>query len=70
MSTITLYSTGCPNCLVVERQLAASGVQYEKCIDTNIMIALGLKNVPVLEVDGKMMPYREAIQWLKAGGNR
>jgi len=65
MSNIILYSTGCPNCLIIERELMAKNINYSKCTDTNKMIELGIEKVPVLYVNGDVLGYHEAVVWIK-----
>ena len=59
-----LYSTGCPKCHTLERKLDEKHVSYEIVSDVDIMGRLGIQQVPVLEVDGKMLDFSEAIRWV------
>jgi glutaredoxin len=63
--TVTLYTTHCPQCKVIETKLAKAGITYEECSDINIMTQKGFVSVPVLEVDGQVMNFMQANQWLK-----
>lgn len=67
---ITLYSTGCPRCIVLEKKMEQLGVQYEKNTNVDDMQALGMTQSPMLCVDGKMYDFVEANNWLNetAGG--
>ena len=38
---------------------------YEKVSDVEIMKQKGFMSVPMLEVDGNIMNYLEAINWVK-----
>lgn len=39
---ITLYSTGCPQCKILEKKLDMNNYKYDKIEDEDIMIAKGL----------------------------
>ncbi len=66
---IKLYTTGCPNCLKLEERLDEKGIEREVISDmstvTNFLLSKGFRTVPVLEVDGELLDYRRAIEWLK-----
>ena len=36
---------------------------FEEISDTNIMIEKGFMSAPMLEVDGQVMDFNEAIKW-------
>lgn len=61
---IILYTTKCPLCLRLEKVLIDKKIKYKTFSDVEKMIKLGLKNVPVLQVNGKIMNLKEAIDWL------
>jgi len=61
---VTLYSTHCPICNMVETKLKEKGITYQEVNDTNIMLNKGFKTVPMLEVDNKIMNSSEAIQFI------
>lgn len=63
---ITLYSTNCPKCRVLEMKLDSKGVEYETCTDTDRMVELGMSSAPSLEVDGKLMGFKESMAWLSS----
>ena len=63
---IVLYSTGCPKCRILEAKLAKTGETYTIIQDVDEMEKLGITTVPVLEVDGKMMDFGEAVKWANA----
>lgn len=65
LNTIILYSTGCPQCKVLASQLDKHKVAYEVCSDIPTMQRLGIRNVPVLSVDGQQMGMKDALSWLK-----
>lgn len=61
---IVLYSTHCPRCSVLEKKLKQKGIDYNEVNDVAIMEEKGYLSVPVLEVDGKIMDFKEANDWI------
>ena len=61
---VVLYSTGCPMCRSLEARLMAKKIIYEKETDMKVMEEKEFMAVPMLEVDGKIMNYAAAIEWL------
>lgn len=61
---ITLYSTGCPRCEVLKKKLSEKSVDYTEVTSVDDMLALGIKEVPMLSVDGGLMSFKEAIDWV------
>lgn len=61
---ITLYTTHCPKCHVLETKLTQKQIEYEEVTDIKVMRGLGILSVPVLSVDGTMMQFADANQWL------
>ena len=46
-------------------KLDKSGIEYETVNDIEVMKAKGFQEAPKLEVDGVVMGFRDAINWLK-----
>ena len=67
---ITLYTTHCPKCKVLETKLQQRGLEYETVEDENIMVEKGFLSAPMLEIDEEVFDFSGAINWLKAGGNK
>ena len=63
--SITLYSTHCPRCIVLTKKLQNAGIQYNEVNDVEIMKSKGFQEAPKLEVDGTIMGFKEAVEWLK-----
>lgn len=61
---IILYSTGCPKCSVIKKKLDAKGIEYTENSDVDTMVALGISQVPALSVDGELLSFVEANQWV------
>lgn len=68
--TITLYSTNCPRCKVLEAKLAQKDIQYTLCTDVSIMQSKGFTEAPVLEVDDKILSFAEAIRFVNDWTNQ
>jgi len=62
---ITLYTTHCPKCKVLETKLQQRGLEYETIEDENIMVEKGFLSAPMLEIDGEVFDFSGAINWLK-----
>lgn len=61
---ITLYSTHCPKCMVLEKKLQMAGIDYKLVEDADLMIEKGFASAPILEVDGEPMVFMDAINWV------
>lgn len=62
---VTLYSTHCPQCVVLENMLKNKNVEYDTVTDIKIMRKKGFLSVPRLEVDGVIMDMKESMKWLE-----
>lgn len=63
---ITLYSTGCPRCTVLEKKLEQKNIEYSKVTDVDAMVAMGIRSVPMLQIDDAApMDYMTAVNWVK-----
>ena len=63
---IVLYSTHCPRCTVLEKKLKAKGIQFGIETSVNEMLALGIRQVPVLRVGDKLLNFAEANTWVNS----
>lgn len=61
---IILYTTHCPKCVILEKKLFEANLDYKICEDKNLMINKGFDFLPVLEVDGQTMGFKEAVKWV------
>lgn len=68
MPNIILYSSHCPRCKVLEDKLAKKNISYTLFDDVQNMIELGITSVPVFEVDGVKMEFRDANKWINEHG--
>lgn len=62
-----LYSTGCPRCNVLKKKLKDAGIEYEENNNVDEMLSLGIREVPVLDVNGNLLGFNKAIEWLMFG---
>ena len=62
---VILYSTNCPRCRIIEKKLQDKSIEFELFNDVDAMIAKGFKEAPKLEVDGVVMDFKEANEWIK-----
>lgn len=61
---VTLYSTNCPKCKVLAQKLTDAGIEFRISDDVDKMIQKGFMSAPLLDVDGKIMNFGEAIRWV------
>ena len=61
---ITLYSTHCPRCRVLETKLTQKNIEFNIVTDVNKMESLGIQSVPILEVNDKLLNFTDAIAWV------
>ena len=61
---IILYSTGCPRCEVLKDKLSNKAVSYKENNSVEEMTALGITEVPMLKVNGKLLDFKSAVEWV------
>lgn len=61
---IILYSTNCPKCKILERKLTEKNIKFTKNNNVIDMTELGIDQVPVLSIDGKLLSFVEANKWI------
>ena len=61
---VKLYTIDCPKCKVLEKKLDAKGIIYEITKDKEEMAAKKMYDLPVLEVDNKILDFNEAVNWI------
>lgn len=62
---IILYSNDCPKCKILKTKLEEKNISYEIFDTIDEMIERGFRSLPILEVDGKIMTFIEAVEWVK-----
>ena len=61
---VILYSTNCPKCNILEKKLNMKNIDYETITDVDLMISKGFMSAPILEVDGNVMEFKTAVEWV------
>lgn len=61
---VVFYSTHCPKCKVLELKLKQKNINFEENNDVELMLQKGFKSAPVLEVDGVVYNFKEAVEWI------
>ena len=64
---IILYTVDCPKCKVLEKKLNNANISFEVCKDTKLMAEKNISKLPMLEVDGKMLTFKEAVDMINKG---
>ena len=62
--SINFYTIHCPKCDVLEKKLNNKKIAYNLITDTGVMQQKGLDTMPMLEIDGKMMAFGDAVKWI------
>ena len=63
---VILYSTNCPMCKVLEKKLIHKDIAFDEINDVEVMRSKGFLSAPMLEVDGNIMNFKEAIDWINS----
>lgn len=61
---VIFYTTGCPKCAVLKKKMDQKHIFYKSVSSMDEMLKAGLKSAPALRVDGALMGYSDAIQWI------
>lgn len=69
MSRLTLYSTHCPKCNVLEAKLSQSGIEFNICEDMDVMQEKGFVQAPMLGIldesgNEEVLDFMQAIKWI------
>lgn len=59
-----LYSTGCPKCEVLKKKLRSKNLNFSICDDMMEMKEKNITTLPVLELNGKLLSFKEAVDWI------
>lgn len=62
---VVLYSTGCAKCKVLEAKLNMKKIEYNVVTDVSVMESKGFMSVPMLEINGEVMDFKKANDWIK-----
>ena len=61
---VVLYSTGCPKCIVLKEKMDSGAIAYTENSSREEMLSLGIKQVPILSVDGELLDFAQANEWV------
>ena len=63
---VVLYTIECPKCVILEKKLEAKNIKFLRVSDEETIRAKGFgdSSFPILKVDGVVMGYKTAIQWV------
>ena len=63
---IFLYTTGCPQCIMLEKKLDTKKIAYEKIVDFDAeeLTSKGIHSAPVLKVGETYLPFNLALKWV------
>ena len=66
MEQIILYKTPtCPKCKILKRKLEDKGIEFAENEDIDEMLSMGIMNAPTLSVNGKLLDFMSALDWVK-----
>ena len=63
---VTLYSTHCSRCVVLEEKLEDAGVDFAIVDDPDVIKEKGFMSAPMLEVDDELMDFGKAVKWVNS----
>lgn len=63
---IILYSTGCPKCEILKKKMGEKNISYTEINDIDIMNEKNITFVPMLEIEGKLLNYRESVSFVNS----
>ena len=63
---VTLYSTHCPKCEVLEKKLKQKEIVFKEINDIKEIRKTGYLTVPLLKIDGDIMDFKAAIDWINS----
>jgi len=65
---ITLYSTHCPKCSVLEQKLKQKNIPYTIIDDEDLVVEYGrkhnMRSAPLLDVEGDAMDFIRSIKFI------
>jgi len=66
LEQIILYKTPtCPKCKVLKKKLEDKGIEFTENEDIDEMLSMGIMNAPTLSVNGKLLDFMSALDWVK-----
>lgn len=65
MNVIIYTVPDCGFCKVLKLKMDAKQISYQEINDIELLIEKGFTQAPVLEIDGTMKNYKQAMEWVK-----
>lgn len=63
---IKMYSQpNCPKCKILKDALKDKRIEYVECSDSEEIKKKNIIYIPVLEVDGQLLDFPKAFNWIK-----
>ena len=66
--SIILYTVHCPKCNVLEKKLTSKNISFKVDEDLEEMMEKGFTSAPMLEVNGEIYDFGQAIKWINSIG--
>lgn len=63
---VTLYSTGCPKCNILEGRLTKDNIEFSISDDVDKLMEMGFQTAPILQINDEYIDFVEAMNRLKA----
>lgn len=65
---ITVYTKeNCPKCKILKQKLKQKGVEYKEESNVDLLLAMGIDFLPVLQVDdGPLLNYKQAVEFVNS----
>ena len=65
---ITLYSTHCPRCRIIEMKLAQKKIDFKMIDDQDTLVEVGkehhIMSAPILQVGDEFMDFNSAVKFI------
>lgn len=61
-----LYTTHCPKCMVLKKKLDQKNIFYEESNELDVLVKYGIQSVPVLDVNGELLLFDKAIEYINS----
>lgn len=61
---VILYSNNCPKCQVLKSKLKSKNIEFEENNSVDEMLSLGITQVPYLMVNGRLLNFKDANEWI------
>lgn len=61
---MTLYTTNCPKCKILESKLKAKNIEYNTVTDIEVMQKKGFNQAPMLEIGNMVLGFQSAVNYL------